>query len=173
MHALAARINARLDNSATVLYSAEPDPDRPTHREDIARLVADMEKGQVKTLLILGGNPAYTSPGDLAFDAALGRAKTSIHLSLYDDETSQRCTWHLNAAHYLESWGDARAWDGTVSLVQPLIAPIYGGRSSIELLALLVGETAKALAGVMAMPARAAAAVNASARQPSVRCSQT
>ncbi|HWP04617.1 MAG TPA: TAT-variant-translocated molybdopterin oxidoreductase [Polyangiaceae bacterium] len=146
VHALAHRLNAVLGNvGRTVTYVEDPLAGTTSDIADLKQLADELNKDRVDTLLVLGGNPAYTAPGDLGFDAALGRAKTSIHLSLYDDETSQRCTWHLNAAHYLESWGDARAWDGTISLVQPLIAPIYDGRSSIELLSLLLGETAKPL----------------------------
>ena len=64
----------------------------------------------------------------------------SIHLALYDDETSRLCKWHLPRAHYLESWGDARSWDGTVGIAQPLIEPLFGGKSIIELLAMLAGD---------------------------------
>jgi len=146
VHALAHRLNAVLGNvGRTVRYVEDTLAENDSDLAELKQLADDLAKDRVDTLLVLGGNPAYTAPGELAFDTLVGRAKTSIHLSLYDDETSQRCTWHLNAAHYLESWGDARAWDGTISIVQPLIAPIYGGRSSIELLALLLGDTTKAL----------------------------
>src|SRR5262249_9622468 len=146
VHALAHRLNAVLGNvGRTVSYVEDASAGTDSDIAGLKQLADELGRDRVDTLLVLGGNPAYTAPGDLGFDAALGRAQTSIHLSLYDDETSQRCTWHLNAAHYLESWGDARGWDGTVSIVQPLIAPIWGGRSSIELLSLLVDETAKPL----------------------------
>jgi molybdopterin-containing oxidoreductase family iron-sulfur binding subunit len=147
VHALAHRLNVLLGNVGnTVTYVADRDPDRLAHNDAIKALAAEMNAGQVDTLLIVGGNPVYDAPADVGFEAALAKVKTSIHLSLYEDETSRRVTWHVPQAHYLESWGDATAYDGTVSIVQPLIAPLYGGRSAIELLATLLGEPkAKAL----------------------------
>ena len=139
VHALAHRLNTLLGNVArTVLYVEDPDDDAGDDLGALKALVAGIDT--VDTLLILGGNPAYTAPADVPFASALKKAKTSIHLSLYDDETSAGCTWHLPAAHYLESWGDVRAWDGTVSVVQPLIQPIYGGRSAIEVLDQVLGN---------------------------------
>ncbi|HEY7087439.1 MAG TPA: TAT-variant-translocated molybdopterin oxidoreductase [Tepidisphaeraceae bacterium] len=96
----------------------------------------------ITTLLIIGGNPVYDAPADLGFAELLASIPQSIHLSLYENETSLKCKWHVNRAHYLESWGDARAWDGTVSIQQPLILPLYGGKSAIEVLAMLCGEAA-------------------------------
>ncbi len=98
-----------------------------------------MASGSVQTLLILGGNPAYDAPTDLRFGELLTNVPLSIHLSLYDDETSQRCTWHLPRAHGLEAWGDGAAWDGTLTMRQPLIAPLYDGRTAVEVLALASG----------------------------------
>ena len=115
---------------------------RHLNADAIEGLATAADDGRVDTLLILGGNPAYDAPADLGFAAALGRVPTTIHLSVYDDETSQLCHWHLPRAHYLESWGDVRAWDGTVSVQQPLIEPLYGGRSPIEVLAVALGERA-------------------------------
>src|SRR5205823_15058772 len=94
----------------------------------------------VKTLFILGGNPAYTAPADLEFSRQLAKVKRSIHLGLELDETAARCTWHIPQAHYLESWSDARAFDGTVSIVQPLIAPLYNGKTAHELLGAMVQQ---------------------------------
>src|SRR5437870_8616952 len=93
-------------------------------------------------LLILGGNPAYDAPADLAFADALKNTKIPLrmHLGLHQNETAELCQWHINEAHYLESWGDARAYDGTVSIIQPLIAPLYAGKSIGELVAVLAGE---------------------------------
>jgi molybdopterin-containing oxidoreductase family iron-sulfur binding subunit len=137
VHALAAVLNQVLGSS--IDYTADPDPDRSTHMVAIDRLAAEMASGSVQTLLVLGGNPVYDAPADLRFGDLLAKVPTSIHLSLYDDETSQRCTWHLPQAHGLESWGDGRAWDGTLTLRQPLIAPLYDGRSATEVLALASG----------------------------------
>ena len=136
VHAAVHRINAALDNAGTtVTYLPEPQPDRPSHQEALRSLVAEMSAGKVDTLLILGGNPVYNAPGDLKFAEALKKVATSIHLSRYRDETSQQSTWHLPEAHFLEAWGDARSYDGTYSVVQPLIDPLWGGRSAIEVLA--------------------------------------
>lgn len=143
VHATVARINAILGNvGTTVLYFADPDPDRPAHLEAIRQLASDMQAGKVETLLVLGGNPVYDAPADLDFAAAFGRVPTRIHLSLYRNETSRASTWHVPRAHFLESWGDLRAWDGTYSVIQPMIAPLAGGKSAIELLALILGEHA-------------------------------
>ncbi|HTQ44893.1 MAG TPA: TAT-variant-translocated molybdopterin oxidoreductase [Polyangiaceae bacterium] len=146
VHAIAHRLNAMFANVGhTVRFIDDPWADTISDVAALKQLTDELGRDRVDTLLVLGGNPAYTAPGDIAFGDAIGRAKTSIHLSLYDDETSQRCTWHVNAAHYLETWGDARAWDGTASIVQPLIAPIYGGASTIEFVAFLVGDSTKAV----------------------------
>jgi molybdopterin-containing oxidoreductase family iron-sulfur binding subunit len=143
VHAVAHRLNALLGNAgSTVTYTAEPNPDRPSHREAIAALATEIDKGTVDTLLILSGNPAYDAPADLKFDRMIEKVKRSIHLASYEDETSRLCKWHVNRAHFLETWGDARAFDGTYTVVQPLIAPLHGGKSPLELLALLLGEEA-------------------------------
>lgn len=140
VHALVHAINSALGNiGTTVTFTAEPEEERDGP-EGLARLASELADGAVETLVILGGNPVYDAPADLAFGERLARCPTTIHLSLYDDETSARCRWHLPRAHTLESWGDVRAWDGTVSIVQPLIAPLYNGRTAAELLARLAGE---------------------------------
>jgi Fe-S-cluster-containing dehydrogenase component len=111
--------------------------ERPESQFDSLRsLVEDVNAGRVEALLILGGNPVYTAPADLNFAAALQRVPLRVHLSLYQDETSRRCHWHLPEAHFLEAWGDARAYDGTATIQQPLIAPLYeGARTACEVLA--------------------------------------
>ena len=96
----------------------------------LRELANEMNSGAVESLVILGGNPVYTAPADFHFASLLPKIKRSIHLGLYFDETAPLCTWHIPQAHYLESWGDARSFDGTVSLLQPLIAPLYGGKVS-------------------------------------------
>ncbi|MGA2259611.1 MAG: 4Fe-4S dicluster domain-containing protein, partial [Thermoguttaceae bacterium] len=141
VHALVAAINHKFDNvGKTVLYYPDPQPKRPSHAAALESLVKRMKAGEVATLLILGGNPAYNAPEDLKFAEALKKVPNSVHLALHEDETSQICAWHVSRAHYLESWGDARTFDGTVSIVQPLIEPLFEGRSPIEVLSLIVEE---------------------------------
>ena len=92
---------------------------------------------RVDFLLILGGNPVFTAPADLQFAAALQKVALRAHLGLYEDETAELCQWHVPEAHFLEAWSDVRSDDGTVTIVQPLIAPLYGGKSAHEVLAAL------------------------------------
>ncbi|MGD0091946.1 MAG: TAT-variant-translocated molybdopterin oxidoreductase, partial [Planctomycetota bacterium] len=142
-HTLVRRLSAELDNrnKAVALYAVETFPGgTATDADAIATLAAAMNKGEVDTLLILGGNPAYNAPADLEFVQTLKKVPHSIHLSLYEDETTRVCAWHLPRAHVLESWGDAFARDGTFCVQQPLIEPIYGGKTPAEVLALFLGQ---------------------------------
>jgi molybdopterin-containing oxidoreductase family iron-sulfur binding subunit len=135
VHALVHWINEALGNvGQTVFYTESAEAQPLNQMESLRGLTRDMQSGAVETLFILGGNPVYTAPADLGFAAALGKVKQSIHLGLELDETAALSTWHIPQAHYLESWGDARAFDGTVSPLQPLIAPLYDGKSAHELL---------------------------------------
>jgi molybdopterin-containing oxidoreductase family iron-sulfur binding subunit len=146
VHALVERLNVLLGNvGRTVFYTLDDADAVGSDAAALKALTDEMAAGRVDTLLVLGGNPAYDAPSDVPFGAALEKVPFSVRLGLYEDETSQAATWHVPAAHYLESWGDVRAYDGTVSIVQPLIAPIYGGRSALELLARLLGEEPKGL----------------------------
>jgi molybdopterin-containing oxidoreductase family iron-sulfur binding subunit len=141
VHALVAKINQTIGAVGQTLdYVEDPDPDRMTHLASITQLAKDMQAGKVQTLIILGGNPVYDAPVDLDFAGSLKKVANSIHLAEYADETSQNTTWHVPKAHFLEAWGDARTWDGTISIAQPMIAPLYGGLSSAELLSLLLGN---------------------------------
>jgi len=140
VHALVAKINDALGAVGTTLDYLDDAEDRPTHVDAISKLVADMNGGQVKHLFVLGGNPVYDAPADLDFGSALGKVENTVRLSEYEDETSEKCLWHLPRANYLESWGDARSWDGTWTIQQPLIVPLYGGISAIELVSLVMGE---------------------------------
>jgi molybdopterin-containing oxidoreductase family iron-sulfur binding subunit len=135
VHALAHAMNAALGNAGrTVIYTSSIEVSPVDHVQSLRELTADMAAGHVDLLVILGGNPVYTAPADVPFAAALDKVQTRVRLSLYDDETSERCHWQIPEAHFLESWSDARAFDGTVSIVQPLIAPLYGGRSAHDVL---------------------------------------
>src|SRR5439155_19820739 len=96
-------------------------------------------------LFVIGGNPAYDAPADFGFADALKNTKIPlrVHLGLYQNETAELCHWHVNEAHYLEGWGDTRAYDGTASIVQPLIAPLYKGKSAPEVLAAFFESAAR------------------------------
>jgi molybdopterin-containing oxidoreductase family iron-sulfur binding subunit len=135
-------VNGKLGNvGATVFYQEPVEADPVDHVQSLAALVRDMAAGQVSALLILDGvNPMYTAPADLPFKEAFEKVSLRIHHGLYLDETALHCHWHVPAAHELESWGDARSFDGTVSIQQPLIEPLYGGKTAGEVLAALLGN---------------------------------
>jgi molybdopterin-containing oxidoreductase family iron-sulfur binding subunit len=142
VHAVVHAINARLGNHGETIQFVEPIETEPSNQyESLAKLVEAMKGGEVELLVLLGGNPVYNAPGELGFGAALleltKKQKTTVHFSLYDDETSAVCRWHIPEAHYLESWSDVRSVDGAASIVQPLIAPLYGGRTAHEMLSAL------------------------------------
>ncbi|MDR1989530.1 MAG: TAT-variant-translocated molybdopterin oxidoreductase [Acidobacteriaceae bacterium] len=136
VHALAHAMNQALGNvGATVIYT-EPVEIAPVDQvASIRELTADMDAGRVDLLVIIGGNPVFTAPADVPFAQALAKVQNRVRLGLYEDETSAFCQWQIPQVHFLEEWSDARAFDGTVSIVQPLIAPLYGGRSAHEVLA--------------------------------------
>ena len=135
VHALAHALNARLDNvGSTVLYTDPIEASPVDEVASLADLVRDMRAGAVDALLILGGNPVYDAPADLGFADALKNVKWTAHLGQYANETAAHCVWHIPEAHYLEAWSDARAWDGSASIIQPLIEPLYQGRSAHDVL---------------------------------------
>ena len=135
-------MNQALGNvGRTVLYT-DPVLANPVNQTDSLKdLVADMRGGKVDLLFIMGGNPVYDAPADFGFADALKNTNIPlrVHFGLYQNETAELCHWHVNEADYLEAWSDTRAYDGTVSIVQPLIAPLYGGKSAHEFVAALAG----------------------------------
>src|SRR4029077_4638226 len=142
LHAFTHAMNAALGNvGKTAVYTDPVDANPVNQTESLRDLVADMRAGKVDLLVIMGGNPVYDAPVDLGFGDALKNSSISlrIHHGLYQNETSEYCHWHVNEAHYLEAWSDGRAYDGTVSIVQPLIAPLYAGKSAHELVSALSG----------------------------------
>lgn len=138
VHLLVHSINAALGNVGRTITFHEV-PAEP-EAGDLAQLAKSLSAGEVETLVILGGNPAYTAAPELEWAAAQRNAKTVVRLGYYEDETTPGCTWHLPAAHYLESWGDALTSDGTLVPIQPLIAPLFGGVTELEVLARIAGE---------------------------------
>ena len=138
VHALAHAMNAALGNVGTTVTYTSTAEVRPTNqRAALQELVGEMNAGTVSLLVILGGNPMYSAPADLNFAEAMGKVALRVHLGLYHDETGAQCHWHIPETHFLEMWSDVRGHDGTVSIVQPLIAPLYGGRSVHEVMAAL------------------------------------
>jgi molybdopterin-containing oxidoreductase family iron-sulfur binding subunit len=140
--ALAAAINDKLGAvGTTVTYVAGPAMGGAAQLKQLADALAS---GAIDTVVLLGGNPSYDAPADLDFAGKLAKAKTSVHLSYYANETSKSCTWHVPAAHSLECWADGRAIDGSIVVQQPLIRPLMdveqGGRNALEVLASLTGD---------------------------------
>ncbi len=130
VHLLAHAINDALGNTGkTVIHTDPLDPNPVDDFNSLRELAEDMEAGKVEMLVIVGGNPVYNAPVDFAFSQRMSKVKLRIHMGLYADETSELCQWHIPEAHFLETWSDARAYDGTVTIMQPLIMPLYFGRS--------------------------------------------
>ncbi|HEX6386843.1 MAG TPA: TAT-variant-translocated molybdopterin oxidoreductase [Anaerolineae bacterium] len=141
VHALAHAMNDALGNvGATVAYVEPVQALVDNQLESLRDLVQAMAEGAVDILIIIGSNPVYTAPAGVNFAEALDNVAFSAHLSLYHDETSLQCDWHLPHTHYLETWGDALAYDGTATVMQPVIEPLYENRSAHALLAMLLGE---------------------------------
>ncbi len=142
VHVLAHAINHQLGNVGTTVVYTEPVEARPQDQlASLTDLVNDIDAGAVDALLILGGNPVYDAPADLHFGARLQQITLRIHHSLYQDETSALCHWHIPQSHELESWSDVRAFDGTVTIVQPLIAPLYETKTAHQVLAAFAGSS--------------------------------
>jgi MoCo/4Fe-4S cofactor protein with predicted Tat translocation signal len=145
VHALAHAINAALGAVGSTLYYTEPAEANPVNQLDsFTELCADMDGGKVDTLVIFGSNPVYDAPHDFDFVSKLmaqkpnskdRKVKTTVYVSSHFDETAEYCDWHIAESHYLETWGDARAFDGTVAVIQPLISPLYHTHSAFEVLA--------------------------------------
>ena len=141
VRALAGAMNQALGNGGVTVTGIQPVEAKPVDQiQSLWSLVKEMDAGQVDTLMILGGNPVFNAPADMRFSSAIQKVKLIIHNSLYFDETAEYAHWHIPEAHYLESWNDARAFDGTVTILQPLIAPLYAGRTSLEVLASLTDQ---------------------------------
>jgi len=141
VHAAAYALNAQLGNvGKTVIYTETVNPLPSEQVADLKALVADMNAGKVQWLVMLGVNPLYSAPADLNFDAAFAKVPVTVHLGTHVDETGGVSIWHINKAHYLESWSDARAYDGTLSIIQPMIAPMYAGLSAHDVLQTLLAD---------------------------------
>ncbi|MEJ7709229.1 MAG: TAT-variant-translocated molybdopterin oxidoreductase [Pyrinomonadaceae bacterium] len=141
IHALAHAMNAALGNAGnTVIYTDPLDATPVDQMQSLRALVQDINNGAVQFLMIIGGNPVYNAPVDLNFVEALKKVEMRAHLSLHKNETSEWCQWQIPEAHFLEAWSDTRAFDGTVTIMQPLIEPLYGGKSAHEVIAVFANQ---------------------------------
>jgi MoCo/4Fe-4S cofactor protein with predicted Tat translocation signal len=141
VHAMAHAINYALGNAGSTVVHTDPVEARPENQiASLRELVSDMNAGTVDVLVMIGGNPAFDAPADLEFTKALQNVPLRVRMGLYDDETSAQSHWHIPQAHPLETWSDARAFDGTATIIQPLIAPLFNGKSPHEILSLFLGE---------------------------------
>ncbi len=141
VHAAAYLLNGSLENvGKTVIYTETVNPLPSEQVADLKALVADINAGKVKWLVTLGVNPVYSAPVDLNFQDAYNKVPTTVHLGTHLDETGVLSTWHINKNHYLESWSDARAYDGTISIIQPMIDPLYGGKSAHDVFQSLLAD---------------------------------
>jgi molybdopterin-containing oxidoreductase family iron-sulfur binding subunit len=142
IHALAHSMNEALGNvGKTVLYSDPIEANPVDQRQSLQELINDIDGGRVEMLVIVGGNPVYNTPADLKLNQErMFKTKLRVHLSQYRDETSELCHWQIPESHYLEAWSDARAYDGTVTIVQPIIEPLYQSKSAHELLAVFTAK---------------------------------
>jgi len=141
----AEQLNTRLGSYGTTVRQ------RPAARSDgdarsagsLPKLVSEMENGKLNTLFLIEANPVYTAPADLEFARRLAKVPHTVHFGLHRDETAAGCEWHVPASHYLEAWSDLRAYDGTVSIVQPLIEPLHGTVSTVEFIHRLVDPASR------------------------------
>ena len=141
VHAMAHAINQFLgNNGTTVTFTAPVETHEVAGSASLERLVEDCRNDQVKLLLVVGGNPALTAPADIPVAEAFAKVPFTARLGLYQDETSALCQWHIPESHFLEAWSDIRGYDGTVTIVQPLIQPLYDSRSAHELMAALMTQ---------------------------------
>jgi molybdopterin-containing oxidoreductase family iron-sulfur binding subunit len=141
VHALCAAVNQALGSAGTIVtYAPAPEALAQPGMAAMGKLAARLAAGEIKTLVTLNANPCFDAPGEFSFADAMKKAAVSISLSVDLNETvSHASTWRLNGAHFLESWGDVASDDGTLSVIQPMIAPLYDGKSAIEVLAMILG----------------------------------
>ena len=141
VHAAAYALNASLGAVGKAVVYTEPIHPIPSEQvADLKALVADMNAGKVQWLVVLGVNPVYSAPSDLHFADAYKNIPVTVHLGSHLDETGAISNWHINKSHYLENWSDARAYDGTISIIQPMIAPLYNGKSAHDMFQALLAD---------------------------------
>ena len=144
VHALALAMNEALGALGQTVLTTEPVEAQPVdHQASLKDLAGALSSGMVQVLVILGGNPVYQAPADLQFAEALKKVRLAVHLGAVEDETARLCHWHIPEAHYLETWGDLRAYNGVVTIQQPLIEPLYSGKSILEVASVLLGRSSR------------------------------
>lgn len=141
VHALAHAMNEALGNTGQTVVYTDPVEAQPADQTGgLVELAQALRDGAVELLVVIGGDPVYTAPADLDFPAAFENAGLRVYLGAFDNATAAMSDWHIPQSHYLEAWGDTRAYDGTVTIIQPLILPLYNSRSAYELLAAMLGQ---------------------------------
>jgi molybdopterin-containing oxidoreductase family iron-sulfur binding subunit len=141
VHALANAMNQALGNVGQTVTYTEPVQPKPVNPfASLLALAQDLQAGAVDVLVMLEGNPAYASPADIPFSSLISKAKFSAYMGLFQDETAAASQWYIPSTHFLEMWGDGRASDGTASIIQPIIEPLYDNKSPYELLAAVQGQ---------------------------------
>ncbi len=141
VHAVCHAINETLGAQGRTLVYTDPAVENSVdNAASIRELTQDMNGGRVQLLLILGGNPVFDIPADVDLMSAMAKVPLRIHHGVYQNETTVYCHWHVNATHFLEEWTDMRAVNGMVTIAQPLITPLYGGRSAHEVLSVFNGQ---------------------------------
>jgi molybdopterin-containing oxidoreductase family iron-sulfur binding subunit len=141
VHALCAAINDALANTGqTTWFTQSPILGAGSTDATLDSLLVALQAKAVDTLVILGGNPVYASPAEMTVASLFGTVPNCVYAGLYENETARDAQWFVPGAHYLEAWGDARAYDGAYSIVQPLVRPLHGGKSVIEILSALCGQ---------------------------------
>src|SRR5206468_3970895 len=144
VHALVHAVNEKLGNTGRTVEYIEPVEMRPVEQfQSLRELAQAMKAGQVNTLIMMDVNPSYSAPADVEFSKNLMNVKLRVSHSPYYDETAAACDWHVPKHHYLETWGDVRAYDGSVSIIQPLIVPLYETKSSHEFLSIFLGNPSR------------------------------
>jgi len=142
VHALAHAMNQALGAAGNTVVFTDPVEAKPQLQTAALKdLVNEMNSDQVSLLIILGGNPVYDAPVDFGFADAMGKVGLRVQYAMYKDETFDHVHWHINGTHYLEEWGDCRAFDGTCTITQPLIAPLYNAKSPYEFVFSLIGSS--------------------------------
>ncbi len=144
VHAIVHAMNENLGNTGKTVVYTEPAEAQPAEQTaSLGELVQEMQSGAVDALVMLETNPAYSAPSNLGFSQNLSKVRLRISHSLYYDETAAAGDWHVPRHHFLETWGDVRAYDGTASIIQPLIVPLYQSKSSQEFLSIFLGHPSR------------------------------